>query len=69
MKYCPLISFGKQYCTEVECMGEGCAFADADGDCLIAQSLAAYVARAVYENPRHAGMAVDRVKGVSYIEN
>ena len=68
MKYCPLISFGKQYCTEVQCMGEGCAFADADGDCLIAQALAGYVAHVSSES-RSAGMAVDRVKGVSYIEN
>ena len=26
MTKCPLISFGKQYCTEVDCMGEDCAF-------------------------------------------
>lgn len=68
MKYCPLISFGKQYCTEVQCMGEGCAFADADGDCLIAQALAGYVAHVSSES-RSASIAVDKVKGVSYIEN
>ena len=68
MKYCPLISFGKQYCTEVQCMGEGCAFADEDGDCLIAQALAGYVSRVSFES-RQAGVAVDKVKGISYIEN
>ena len=68
MKYCPLISFGKQYCTEVQCMGEGCAFADSDGDCLIAQALAGYVAHVSSES-RSAGIAVDKVKGISYIEN
>ena len=68
MKYCPLISFGKQYCTEVQCMGEGCAFADSDGDCLVAQALASFVAHTCSES-RSAGIAVDKVKGVSYIEN
>jgi hypothetical protein len=67
MKYCPLISFGKQYCTEVSCMGEECAFADKDGDCLVGQALAAYVATAT-SNSRSASMAVDKVKGASYLE-
>lgn len=67
MKYCPLISFGKQYCTEVSCMGEDCAFADTDGDCLIAQALAGYVAHIGFES-RSAGIAIDKVKGTSYLE-
>ena len=68
MKYCPLISFGKQYCTEVTCMGEECAFADKDGDCLIAQALAGYVAHVAGES-RSASIAIDKIKGVSYLEN
>lgn len=67
MKYCPLMSFAKQYSTEVPCMGIGCAFADADGDCLVGQALAAYVATAT-SNSRIASMAVDKVKGVSYLD-
>ncbi len=68
MKYCPLISFGKQYCTEVPCMGEECAFADKDGDCLIAQALAGYVAHVAGES-RSASITIDKIKGVSYLEN
>lgn len=67
MKYCPLMSFAKQYSTEVSCMGVGCAFADTDGDCLVGQALTAYVATAT-SNSRIASMAVDKVKGVSYLE-
>lgn len=48
-------------------MGEGCAFADADGDCMVAQALTAYVATAT-SNSRNASMAVDKVKGASYLE-
>ena len=67
MKYCPLMSFAKQYSTEVPCMGEGCAFADTDGDCLVAQALVAHIATAT-SNSRSASMAVDKVKGASYLE-
>ena len=67
MKYCPLMSFAKQYSTEVPCMGEGCAFADADGDCLIAQALVAHIATAT-SNSRSASMAIDKVTGASYLE-
>lgn len=67
MKYCPLMSFAKQYSTEVPCMGEGCAFADADGDCLVAQALVAHIATST-SNSRSASMAVDKVKGVSYLD-
>lgn len=45
MKYCPLMSYAKQYSTEVLCMGENCGFADAAGDCLIQQALQCYVAK------------------------
>jgi hypothetical protein len=67
MKYCPLMSFAKQYSTEVSCMGENCAFADADGDCLVGQALVAYVTTAAY-NSRSVSMAIDKVKGVSYLD-
>ena len=67
MKYCPLMSFAKQYSTEVPCMGEGCAFADADGDCLVAQALVAHIATAT-SNSRSASMSVDKVKEASYLE-
>ena len=49
-------------------MGEGCAFADSDGDCLVAQALASFIAHTCSES-RSAGIAVDKVKGISYIEN
>lgn len=45
MKSCPLMSYAKQYSTEVPCMGENCGFADAAGDCLIQQALQCYVAK------------------------
>ena len=48
-------------------MGEGCVFADADGDCLVAQALVAHIATAT-SNSRNASMAVDKVKGVSYLD-
>ena len=44
MKYCPLMSFRKQYCTKAECLGEECALAaDEEGNCLIKQALGFYV--------------------------
>ena len=46
MKYCPLMSFQKQYHEEERCLGEDCAFAaDAAGNCLIKQALQCYVNR------------------------
>ena len=40
MKYCPLISYKKQYTNEVECMGEECMFWSKEADnCVIAASL------------------------------
>lgn len=45
MKYCPLMSFQKQYTSQVPCLGEECALAaDGAGDCLIKQALQCYVA-------------------------
>ncbi len=45
MKYCPIISFQKQYHEETPCMND-CAFADEAGDCLVKQALQCYVAGA-----------------------
>ena len=46
MRYCPLMSYGKQYCTEVSCFEEECAFAaDGAGECLVKQALQLYVAK------------------------
>lgn len=45
MKYCPLMSYAKQYSTEVPCMGEECGFADEAGGCLVQQALQCYVAK------------------------
>lgn len=45
MKYCPLMSYAKQYSTEVLCMGEECGFADEAGNCLVQQALQCYVAK------------------------
>jgi hypothetical protein len=42
IKYCPIISFQKQYKEENMCM-EGCAFADETGECLIRQALIHYI--------------------------
>ena len=43
MSYCPLISFQKQYCTEVTCMGEDCALWSYGKDgCLIRIALLKY---------------------------
>lgn len=40
MKYCPLISYGKEYSREVDCMGEGCMFWDKEADnCAIVVAL------------------------------
>ena len=43
MSYCPLISFGKQYCAEVDCMGEDCALWSHGKDgCLVRIALLKY---------------------------
>lgn len=43
MTKCPLISFGKQYCAEVDCMGEECMFWSVNKDnCLIRLALLKY---------------------------
>ena len=43
MTKCPLISFQKQYCGEVECMGEDCALWSYNRDsCLIRLALLKY---------------------------
>ena len=40
MKYCPLISFHKEYRGETECMGDNCMFTnETTGKCLIAEYL------------------------------
>ena len=40
MYYCPFISFGKQYTSEVLCMGEDCILWDSNKDnCLVRLSL------------------------------
>lgn len=46
MKYCPLMSFAKQYAQEQHCLGEECAMAaDGAGECLIRQALQLYVSQ------------------------
>jgi hypothetical protein len=45
MKYCPLMSYAKQYSNEIPCMGKSCGFADEAGDCLVQQALQCYVAK------------------------
>lgn len=45
MKYCPLMSYAKQYSQEVPCLEEKCGFADEAGHCLIKQALQCYVAK------------------------
>lgn len=43
MSYCPFISFGKQYCSEISCMGENCILWDGNKDnCLVRLSLLKY---------------------------
>ena len=42
MKYCPLISFQRDYSAQTQCMWE-CAFKDEAGECLIKQALQCYV--------------------------
>ena len=43
MTKCPLISFGKQYCAEVDCMGEDCALWSYGKDgCLLRIALLKY---------------------------
>lgn len=47
MTKCPLISYGKQYCAEVECMGENCMLWSLNRDaCLIRLALLKYTADA-----------------------
>lgn len=45
MKYCPLMSYAKQYASGIYCFGEECGFADEAGDCLVQQALQCYVAK------------------------
>lgn len=43
MTKCPLISYGKQYCAEVDCMGEDCALWSHGKDgCLVRIALLKY---------------------------
>ena len=43
MTKCPLISFGKQYCTEVDCMGEDCVlWSQGKDECLMRIALLKY---------------------------
>ena len=44
MKYCPIMSFQKQYHDATPCMND-CAFADVAGECLIKQALQCYVSK------------------------
>lgn len=47
MSYCPFISYGKQYCTEVECMGENCMLWSLNREaCLLRLALLKYTADA-----------------------
>lgn len=40
MSYCPFISFGKQYVSEIPCLGEDCILWDGNKDnCLVRLSL------------------------------
>ena len=49
MSYCPLISYGKQYTSEVECMGENCVFWRHSKDgCLIRAALLKYTKDMVF---------------------
>ena len=48
-KYCPIMSFQKEYAEEIVCM-EDCAFADEAGECLIRQALQCYVSAARTKN-------------------
>lgn len=45
MKYCPLVSYAKQYSNKILCMGKECGFADEAGNCLVQQALQCYVAK------------------------
>ena len=46
MRYCPLMSYGRQDYREISCFEEECAFAaDGAGECLIKQALQLYVAK------------------------
>ena len=46
MKYCPLMSFQKQYTQETPCLGENCALAsDEAGNCLNQQALQIFVGK------------------------
>ena len=52
MNYCPLISFHKQYCSEVHCMGEDCMWWSSNEDtCLIRSALLKYVTGSAKETP------------------
>ena len=47
MTKCPLISYGKQLCSEVECMGEDCSlWSYGKDECLIRLALLKYTADA-----------------------
>ena len=51
MSYCPFISFGKQYCSEVICMGEDCALWSHGKDgCLMRIALLKYTKDIVSSN-------------------
>lgn len=39
MKYCPIMSYHYQDSSRKQCLGEECAWADKNGNCLIAKAL------------------------------
>lgn len=41
-KYCPYLSYRNKWATEVECLGKQCAWANKNGNCLIAKALQQY---------------------------
>ena len=49
MKYCPLISFGKQYTNEVDCMGENCMLFDGYHGCIITAAFMTYINNNAYK--------------------
>ena len=60
MTKCPLISYGKQYCAEVECMGEDCMLWSLNRDaCLIRLALLKYTADAPADEKDSIEILVD----------
>ena len=67
--YCPIMSFQKEYRAETLCMGQDCAWADANGDCLIKKALMKYIGKNDYIEESYKRQPVMRINYEEYLKS